>query len=84
MKYDFEEKCLEMYLPLRPSLRSGTDSFCLCCPRTRSSLITRSSLGDRTFTVTAADETPHTYKITLLKSALHAHLTFVNICKYMK
>ena len=42
--------CLELYLPHRPNLRSSTDLFRLCCPRTRI------KAGDRTFTVTAAKE----------------------------
>ena len=39
-----------VYLPLRPNLCFSTDSFRLCCPRTRT------KAGDHTFTVTAAKE----------------------------
>ena len=42
------KNCLELYQPLRPNLRSSTDLFRICCPRTRT------KAGDRTFTVTAA------------------------------
>ena len=41
--------CLELYQPLRPNLRSSTDLFRICCPRTCT------KAGDRAgFTVTAA------------------------------
>ena len=44
------DNCLELYVPQRTNLRSGTDPFRLSCPRTRS------KAGDRTFTVTATKE----------------------------
>ena len=44
------KNCFEVYRPLRPNLRSSTDSFRLCCHRTRT------KAGDCTFTVAAAKE----------------------------